>query len=222
MVIPNIVHVEVPPLITLVSATRIGAEDKGQNDMRFRELANKLEKSGIPWLWLCFSNRPLNNMPSHFINMSPEVNIQNYIKKATYLVQLSTAESFSYSIVEALLNKTPVICCPMPVLSEIGVVDGENAHVIPYDMDFDVNILLDVPEFDYTYDNKPIIKSWEKIFAKPKSTKKKDYVVVEVLRKYKDLKLQRMVDKGTQMTVTKERAQELLSNPHNLVRIIGG
>ena len=225
MVIHNLVHVEVPPLLFLVSATRIGAQDKGGNDNRFRQLADKLEKSGIPWIWLNFSDKPLTGMPSHFINMAPEVNIQNYIRKATYLVQLSQNESFSYSIVEALTNQVPVICCPMDVLPEIGVEDGKNAHVVPFDMNFDVNILLDVPKFVYNYNNAPIIKQWEKLIKKPKPKKKTPagMVLVEVAYPYTDTELKQKLDKGTQLYMTKDRAHYLqYDHPYHVVRIIRG
>ena len=225
LVIHNPIHVEVPPLLFLVSATRHGAEDKGQNDKRFRILAEKLEKSGIPWIWLSFSNKPLPNMPSHFINMSPEVNIQNYIKKATYLIQLSDQESFSYSIVEALSNGVPVICCPMPVLEEIGVEDGKNAHVVPFDMDFDVNTLLDVPEFEYAYDNGPILKSWEKLIKKPKPVKKlrAGMVLVEITYPYQDMELHQFMHPGEKVVMREARAKYLQNDhPYHVVKIIGG
>ena len=223
-IIPNPIHVEVPPLLTLVSATRIGAGDKGGNDKRFRQLADKLERSGTPWIWLNFSDHPLVAMPSHFINMQQEVNIQNYIKRATYLVQLSQQESFSYSIVEALSNQTPVICCPMPVLDEIGVIDGVNAHVVPYDMDFDVNILFDVPEFKYTYDNRPILKQWEKLLKKPVRKKKipVNMVLVEVTCSYDDIELHQHLTKGMQLVMPEARAKYLQNDhPYHVVKIIG-
>ena len=225
MVIHNFAHVEVPPLLSLVSATRIGAGDKGNNDIRFRKLADKLEHSGIPWIWLNFSNTPLLNMPGHFINMAPEVNIQNYIKRATYLVQLSDQESFSYSIIEALTNQTPVICCPLPVLPEIGVEDGRNAHVVPFDMDFDVKVLLDVPEFKYTYNNAPIQKQWEKLFSRKTKRKLIDIkrsnrpqARVKVVVNYYDKVLERELLNGTIATFDLERAQHVES--YGYIRIL--
>jgi hypothetical protein len=57
----------------------------------------------------------------------------------------------------------PLICTPVPSFFEIGVVDGVNAHVVPFDMNFDVKKLLDVPEFDFQYDNEKRIRQWKEI-----------------------------------------------------------
>ena len=186
-----------------------------------------LDKSGIPWLWLNFSDKPLRDAPSRFINMKPELSIQNYIKEATYLVQLSDEESFSYSIVEALSLKTPVICTNMPVLSEIGVVDGVNAHVVPFNLDFDVKTLLEVPEFDYYYDNTEAINKWMEIFkAEPVEKPKKelpDVVNVVVVKGYYDIQLQATLKTNQTLAMRRERALQLANRkPRPLVRILEG
>ena len=231
LVIHNIVHTEQPKrILKLVSATRMGCKDKGENDNRFRKLAQKLDRSGIPWLWLNFSDKPLRDAPSRFINMKPELSIQHYIKEADYLVQLSDEESFSYSIMEALTNGTAVICTPMPVISEIGVQDGINAHVIPFSIDFDVNTLLDIPKFKFKYDNTEAIKQWMEIFkAKPKPKVEApeqsfpEVVNVVVLRGYYDVQLGTMLHTHQNLQMKRERALQLANRkPTALVRILGG
>lgn len=228
IVIHNIVNPEpTKKILKLVSATRMGCSDKGQNDNRFRKLAQMLDKSGIPWLWLNFSDKPLRDAPSRFVNMKPELSIQNYIKEATYLVQLSDEESFSYSIVEALSLKTPVICTNMPVLSEIGVVDGVNAHVVPFNLDFDVKTLLEVPEFEYSYDNTEAINKWMEIFkAEPVEKPKKelpDVVNVVVVKGYYDIQLQATLKTNQTLAMRRERALQLANRkPRPLVRILEG
>ena len=162
IVIHNPIVPEYKRVLRLVSATRIGAVDKGQNDNRYVKLANMLHAEKIPFIWLNFSDKPLPNAPKDFINMGTSPNVQGYVRMADYLVQLSDVESFSYSIMEALTNYTAVICTPMPVISEIGVKDGINAHVVPFDMNFDVKKLLNVPFFHYEYDNDKIKEQWER------------------------------------------------------------
>lgn len=195
-------------LLFLVSATRLDTSEKGEK--RMLQLATKLNEKGIPFLWLYFSNRDVAGAPKNMIRMQPTSNVIDYIAKATYLVQLSDHEAFCYSIVEALTMGVPVITTPISVLPEIGVQDGQNAHVVPYNMDFDVEILLDVPKFEYDYDNKPIIEAWRKELGN--TTPKKDYTpsdaerYVEVTVTYKDVFLDKVCQVGEIVRMPKFRA----------------
>ena len=130
IVIHNMAFVERKPLLFLVSATRVHTIDKGENDNRMRMLANKLENSGLKYIWLNFADKPLRNMPQNFINMTATVDVQGYISRADYLVQLSDAEAYSMSILEALNLNTAVIATPFPSLFEEGFVDGVHGYVL--------------------------------------------------------------------------------------------
>lgn len=144
----------------LISATRLPAPDKGENEARMRILARKLRDADIPFLWLNFSDGEMKDAPKGFYNMPITLDIQNYIQKADYLVQLSSQESFGNSVLEALINNTPVICTPIPAFKDFGVKDGVNAHIVPFDMDFNVKGLLNIPKFDYEYDNGERVVQW--------------------------------------------------------------
>ena len=163
VVINNLINVITKPTLLLMSATRIPAPDKGDNEKRMRILADKLNDAGIPFLWLNFSDGELKNPPKNFYNVGLRHDVQNYIQKADYLVQLSTVEAFGNSVLEALTLNVPVIVTPVEAYKDFGVEDGVNAHIIPFDMDFDVRKLLSIPKFTYFYDNAKRIKQWEKI-----------------------------------------------------------
>ena len=45
---------------------------------------------------------------------------------------------------------------PFESIKDLGVEDGVNGYVVPFDMDFDVNKLRKVPKFSYEYDNDKI------------------------------------------------------------------
>ena len=66
-------------------------------------------------------------------------------------------------MLEALSLNIPLICTPVPSFFELGVLDKVNAHVVPFDMDFDVHELLDIPEYTFSYDNAEKIKKWKEI-----------------------------------------------------------
>jgi hypothetical protein len=115
----------------------------------------------------------------------------------------------------------------MPVLSEIGVVDGVNAHVVPFNLDFDVKTLLEVPKFEYSYDNTEAINKWMEIFkAEPVEKPKKelpDVVNVVVVKGYYDIQLQATLKTNQQLAMRRERALQLANRkPRPLVRILEG
>lgn len=199
--------------LTLVSATRIPAMDKGKNADRMLKLAQMLNDADIPFIWLNFSDAPLTDAPRGLVNVGMTSDIQSYIARADYLVQLSDQEGFGYSVAEALINHTAVICTPFKTTAELGVVDGKNGYIIPFDMGFDVRKLLDVPEFDYTWDNKPIIKAWRRLLGSKKP--KRDYVppeYIEVVAKieYRDIILNKVFQPGDRASMPYPRAMELI------------
>lgn len=209
--------------LLIVSATRIPARDKGENAERMIRLAEMLKSRNIPFLWLNFSDAPLNNAPKGFVNVGTFQDLQPFIARADYLVQLSDQEGFGYSVAEALVNNTAVICTPFETTKELGVVDGVNGYIIPFNMDFDVNKLLEVPQFDYEYDNKKVITRWKKLLGntKPKhSYKPPEEMYVRVIKSYNDIKLKRYLNPGEVLSMTKERIDQILS-VDNLIEIIG-
>lgn len=209
--------------LILVSATRVPALDKGKNAERMLELAVKLKQAGIPFLWFNFSDAPIQNAPKGFYNIGTYQDTQPYIAKADYLVQLSDQEGFGYSVLEALVNNTAVICTPFETTKELGVKDGVNGYIVPFDLDFDVRKLLKVPQFEYRYDNAAIATKWKQILKagrKPKQ-KKSDLVTVRVRSTYHDLELNRNMSKGEVLNMTPERVQQILK-VGNLIEIVEG
>lgn len=210
-VIHNMLQKSDKKSLLIISATRIPAPDKGKNAERILKLANMLNDSEINFRWLNFSDNALPNAPKNFYNVGTSEDIQSFISKADYLVQLSDAEGFCYSIVEALINHTAVIVTPFETTKELGVKDGVNGYIVPFDMNFDVKKLLKVPEFDYEYDNAPLIEEWEKILnAKPKRKINKGNVEIQALRDYFDTDLKRGIKAGEIVSVSRERAAKII------------
>lgn len=212
IVIHNPMFVEARRVLRLVSATRIGAVDKGANDDRYLKLADMLHKADIPFIWLNFSDKPLPNAPKDFINMPSRLDVQGYIRQSDYLVQLSDREAYSMAILEALCNETAVICTPIPSVKEQGVVDGKNGYIIPYDMNFDVRKLLNIPLFYFDYDNGEIKRQWEQILnSKPTRTAETTSIRLQVIvERFLDLELNREFRRGSRIEVRPERAKALI------------
>lgn len=199
--------------LLLVSALRVGANDKQGNDERCIKFAKLLESAGIEYVWLYFGNRPMKNATEKMIYGGLKQNIKPYVAKADYLVQLSGSEAFSYSLLEALELKTPVIVTPLSQNEDMGIIDGVNAHIVPFEVDgFDVKKILNIPRFDYKHDNVSIVKQWRKLLGNTKpehSYKPKKEVNVEVVVEYKDLQRDELMKIGTKCTMKCARAYEL-------------
>lgn len=214
VVIHNPFITEKKKALFLISATRIPAPDKGNNELRMRKLAEMLTEKNIPFLWLNFSEGAMSGMPNGFYNMPSTPNIQPYIAKADYLVQLSDSEAYSYSVLEALTNETAVLCTPFPSVNESGVINGVNGYIVPFDMSFDVTMLLDVPQFTDKHSNTDIIKQWTNLLGKTISTRSKipdNKVKIRALKEYTDVQLNRLILANEVYSVTPERANVIIN-----------
>lgn len=198
------------PLL-LVTATRSTFE-KGMG--RITALADLLDKNGINYLWFVFSDKKIS-VNNHIINLEPTLDIQSYIKKADYLVQLSDQEGFCYSIVEALELGTAVLTTPIDVLPEIGFSDAENGYILPFNIadDKDIKRILNVPKFAYKYDNQKRIREWKKILGNTKPThsyRPTDKVEIVITMTYFDTEFCRNISPGEIIIVTQLRANAII------------
>ena len=199
--------------LLLVSALRVGAQDKQGNDARCVKFAKMLDDAGIKYLWLYFGDKPMKNEPANMMYCGLRLDIKPFVAKADYLVQLSGSEAFSYSLLEALELQTPVLVTPLAQNKDMGIVDGQNGYIVPFEVEgFDVKKILKVPRFEYKHDNEGIVKQWRKILGntKPKGNyKPKKEMRVEVIVEYRDLQLDKVLPIGSIHTMKFERVLEL-------------
>lgn len=195
-------------VLKLVSATRLTPE-KGYD--RMVNLAAQLEAANIPFHWLIFTDSK-RSFPNPNVTVLPaRMDVLDYIADADYLVQLSDTEGYSYSIVEALSVGTPVIVTDIPVAAEQGVVNGKTGFILPFDMS-------EVP-IDAIYKGlrkftcAPRESHYETVLAKGKAevNERNDIVTMEVVQRYNDLQLGRVLDRGEVIDVTPERADVLIA-----------
>ena len=188
---------KVDDALFLISAIRVGADDKQGNDQRCRKFAEMLTASGIPFIWIYFGDRAMNNEPPGMMYGGLTNKIKSFIKLADYLVLLSGSEAFNYSLLEALELNVPVVVTPLDQNKDMQIEDGVNGYIVPFEVEgFDVRKLLKRPQFEYTHDNKAIIAQWRKILGNKKPTKiykPNDKVMVRVTRNYYDMVLERDV-----------------------------
>ena len=196
-------------VLHLLSATRISSQKAPESMVKFAEA---LEKSGIPYIWDIYTDSRLPNyVNNHIMYHSPTLDILDYVADTDYLVQFSTSEGYSYSIIESLMVGTPVIVHPIGALEDMQVKDRVNAFVIPFDMsDIPIKeIYKGLPKFTYT----PRKDDWKKYLAEGESTYNewlKKPVRIRTTRLYFDIPLQREMRVGEEQEVARPRAERLI------------
>lgn len=188
--------------IHLISATRLTRE-KGLE--RMKKLARVLEKNNVDYIWEVYTNKRRELIGNNVIYKKPNLNIVNEIAKADYLVQLSDSEAFCYSVVEALMVGTKVICTDLPVYKELGL-NKENSII--YDLDMK-NINVDDIKKEYNFKYTPPKEKWNKYLSTKKNYDPNELVEVKILKSYTDIILNKKLIKDKTEKMTKQRASYL-------------
>ncbi len=206
-------------VLLLISATRLTRE-KGKD--RMEKLARDLDKAGIEYLWYVFTNdtSAINN--PNVVFLKPRLNIRPIIasiKGHGYGVQLSDCEGDCYFTRECEALGVPLIVTEISSFKEQGLIEGKNCYYMPFDMkDTKVERLLKIPEYKgYIGQDK-----WEDMLVKDKSNYKEEEMKAKVrcIRGYLDVQLQKNMTPKEEWIVSKERADELLANPYNIVEVV--
>ena len=199
--------------LLLMSTSRIGASDKGEQDKNMIALANQLNHEQIPYIWFYFSFNTLKGAPTNLIRLDPVEDVRGYLRHADYLVHLSENEAFCYSITEALQMGVPVIVSDIPILKELGFKDKKHGYIIKEG--FNIKSILDIPKFKgFNIDEDTIIEQWCKLLGD--TTPLHDYVpdetkAVRCIHPYKDMQLDRMVNVGEMLELEPDRAEHLIN-----------
>ena len=198
--------------LKLITASRLSTdpryEDKGAG--RMIQLARMLEKKGIDYEWGYFAESPIPNAPEGLIFHEAVNNVRDYIAEADYLVQLSSAEAFCYSVVEALEIGTPVIVTPLPVFEELKIRDGKEGYIVPFDMNFNVSKLLEIPKVKYKYNNGTLVSKWKQLLGDSKPMgeyKPETMLLVRITTAYRDMQLGRVMKINEKVFMPEERAK---------------
>ncbi len=143
----------VRPHLKLVSAMR--SSDIKRVD-RIKYFAKILDELDIPYTWNLFTDKNENTCVNGLIYRTRVVNPMPYINDADYFVLLSDSEACPYCILEALSVNTKVIVTPLEAFFELGVEDGKNGFVIPFDYFEEENKEKLVELIKKIYDNKDL------------------------------------------------------------------
>lgn len=196
----NPVAVDKGKPLVLMSATRL-SQEKGKAEMV--RLARRLEAEGIKFIWFVFTNDINQINDNNIIYCPPRADVAQLMPRADWFVQLSSAEAFCYSVVEANLAGVPCITTDLKVFDELGIQE----------------IKVDDADLIEKIKNPPKVKfkapadRWGEILTERKSTykppKKTKTVTVKIISDYIDILTGRTEKRGTKMTVSAERAEQL-------------
>ena len=206
-VIHNLINIpKEDDALLLVSATRLGTFEKGKK--RMVEMAEQMRDKGIRFVWLCFSEvDPGSNLITW---LKPRLDISPFIRKADYLVQLSDAEGFGYSVVEALSMGTAVITTPVAVLDELKYLDGDYGYIVPFEGDMDVERFRRIPHVEYRYANNTIVKKWRSILGEGNPTYNPSIRKMRILTTFKDSATNRTYKIGNEVYMLNEVADKAI------------
>lgn len=195
-------------VLNLVSATRL-TPDKGLN--RMFALADALDANHIPYIWTVYTDLPRKSKNPSIVFLPPRLDVIDYIANADYYVQLSDAEGYCYSVVEALSVGTPVIVTDFKAAHEIGVVNGKNGWILPMSMENlpIADIYKGLKKFKYEAPE----DKWGELLVSGKCEDFEDpnsIVKVRCKRVYLDIELGREMKYGEEWECTMRRADKLI------------
>src|SRR5574344_2315835 len=217
---------ETKPILKLVSATRLSAE-KGYN--RMLKVIEELKKRNIKFRWIIFTNidtykiKPIEC--EEVIYMKPRYDLWDYIKEASFGVQLSDTEGYSYFVNECLQYGTPMIVSSFDSAFE-SVEDGVSGYILPVEL-FETGtkeewdkyldkIVNKIPK-DFKYESKCKTDDWLKLLGNPdskykaiKKERKDKMKKIKALQNYTDRILKKDIVKGDEYIVDNERAEAIV------------
>lgn len=206
-------------VLRLITCSRL-APEKGWN--RMLQMISMLRRVNIPFTWDIFTNTKIDpaTIPEEVHLWSSKYKgIFDYLANADYLVQLSDTEGLPYSVQEALQYGTACIVTDIGGMTEL-IKDGVNGYVVPLDMNFDINKIVNVPVFE-EYKGTDV-KEWLDLLGGAEYIKKERKIImveVKALKKFRDMSINKDRQVGEVFEVDKTRA-EYLSNERELVEII--
>lgn len=196
-------------VLHLVSATRLTPE-KGLE--RMKTLMRILAAHGVRYDWKIFTNDPfdVSAYQGVFI-MKPCYDVIDWVADADYLVQLSDTEALCLAVREALSVGTPCLVTDIPGFDYL--IDGEMGYKFDLNMsNVDVDkICKHIPKVSWHEDKKAVMAAWIDKIGKPVKVEKPvinkdEKVKIKALIGYTDIILNKFIQEGTIMTVTRERA----------------
>ena len=201
-------------VLNIVSTTRLSKE-KGYDKMKVA--ARKLNEKNYPFNLTIFSTDKSNEEIDGVVFRPAIFNTVDYVANSDYTMYLPDTESYGYSIVESLDLGVPVIITDIPVLKELGFIDGVHGFIVKQDMSNIDEVLekayaSNLKGFKYKkLDNN---QQWIDFIGEPCKEEVYDNsgsMVIKAKIKYLDTVIGRNINIGEIVEVTKDRGELIIS-----------
>lgn len=205
-------------ILRLISCTRLDSQ-KGWG--RMQQLMKMMRDEGIKFTWDIFTNSPQRCDYEEVHFWSARYDIWDYLANADYTVLLSDSEGLSYTVQESLQYQVPCIVTDVGGNAEL-IKDGINGYLVPLDMNFDVNKILNIPKCK-EYDN-GALKKWldylgykgkllseEELMKEEERDMKVKVIATKKFEGIRDAERDVYPKVGDEWVTTKERAEFLQS-----------
>jgi len=220
-----------PDPLFIVSAQRMTSEKGGD---RIAELVRRLDRSGIQYYWMIFTDSHKTIQSPNVIYRKPTLEVRPFIQACDLFVAVSDSEGRCYSVGEKLASGSgKLLITPCPSFYEQGC-DEENSMILEFDMSNIDDVIERIQEM---YEcNKPkktfkpikVADEWEKFLAEGKPEYKgMEYYHVRATELYKqfnvyDVELGYVPQAGTEFVVDGERLEKLLHSQYGAMVIVDG
>lgn len=167
IVVPNIFYPAESKRLVFMCLSR-ATNEKGID--RLLELVDRFKNAGKDFVvFLCSPLEQAERTIQERIKASPNIVVlpalpccQELLRSATYLVQLSTHESYCYSVREALARQVPCLVSRIPELEKL-IKDGENGYVLNHDLsNLDIDKIFNKIPKPKPY-SEPVPEIWYKV-----------------------------------------------------------
>ena len=201
-----------PPrkILRLCSAQRM-TQEKGKKRIvsLVKALDNYAVANGTEWEWDIYSNdpHPIKNNSVVYKRARPDIN--RFFGSYDYIVALSDAEGYCYTVVESLMRGTPVVVTPVPVFKEIGCND-KNSITLEFDNSNQDEVVKQMFAKKLKFKYTPKESSLGEYLADIRSSYSNENVFVRCIAVYKDMRMDRTVMPTEVFSVDKERAEYLM------------
>ena len=138
-----------------------------------------------------------------------QLDLRKEVAESSYLVQLSSCESFGLSVAESLMLGTPVIVTDIEAFKEIGCKHGLNAVICDLNMS---NVDLSMIEKGFgKFDYKPPRSRWDKYLNNISSYNPTEKIPVILRKRLWDILEDKHYQYGEEAEMMKWRVSELES-----------
>lgn len=184
--------------------------EKGRS--RIQKLIKELDRycriNDTDYVLEMFTNDPHPIEGEHVVRRNPNPVVNRFFKDYDYILSLTDAEGYCYTVVESLCRGTPVVVTPVPVFEELGCTE-KNSIVLNFDCSNVSEVVEKMFTKKFRFKYTPKQSTLSEYLERGENSYIHSLVTVKCINVYRDMQLDRTIRVGDILTVDKERADYL-------------